>query len=194
MPSAMKLPREMPPSQFAVRVGPQELGHIVGLRRNLEHAGALAEWAERYLKLGWPLVALEAATGGRLQVDFSRPRQIWRKALMDASLQGRKVSLAVRLGAFSRLFVLRVETCRGRLRLDRLGDWRSPWVAAAGAREQHFYLKPLTWRLSGFQDPDIALLGETRPALVPPSRDVGSRHPWRWLQAPWETPPPLPPP
>lgn len=199
MSSAMKLPREMPPAQFAVKIGPQELGQIITLRKNLDHMGVLARFAEQYRKLGWLLTALDAATGVDLSLDFTRPRKTWAKALMDVSLEGREVNLAVALNANSRLFAVKLQPGKGSLLLDRLGPWRSTCVASAGSGwEQHFFLRPLHWRLSSLawpqaEDPEIVVLGEGRAALIPPALEPHSDDTWRWLKAPWETPPCPPP-
>ena len=194
MPSAMKLPREMSPSQFAVKIGPEELGHIVTLRRNLDHMGVLARFADQYVKLGWSLAALEAHTGTDLGLDFTLPRQASSKGLMDESLKGREVNLAVRTDASSRLFAVKVDAARGPQVLDRFGEWHSRWVAIAGTSwEQHFYLLPSTWRLSTFSGSYIEVLGEGGLALAPPSLEPGSEDTWRWLRAPWEGSPSPPP-
>jgi hypothetical protein len=194
MPSAMKLPREMSPSQFAVKIGPEELGHIVTLRKNLDHMGVLARFADQYIKLGWPLAALEAHTGANLGLDFTLPRQAWSKGLMDGSLKGHEVNLAVRTDASSRLFAVKVDAALGPQVLDRFGEWRSRWVALAGTTwEQHFYLLPSTWRLPTFSDSYIEVLGEGGLALAPPSLEPGSEDTWRWLRAPWEGSPSPPP-
>src|SRR3990172_5580573 len=164
MSSAMKLQRNLSPAQFAVKIGPQELGQIITLRKNLDHMGVLARFAEQYLKLGWFLAALDAANGADLGLDFTRPRKTWAKALMDASLAGHEVNLAALLNTRSRLFVVKLQPGKGNLLLDRFGPWRSTCVAGAGsAWEQHLFLRPLDWRLSSLtlpepENPEIEVL------------------------------------
>jgi hypothetical protein len=199
MSSAMKLQREMPPSQFAVRIGPQELGQIITLRKNLDHMGVLARFAEQYLKLGWSLAALDVATGADLGLDFTLPKKAWVKRLMDVSLAGHEVNLAVPAQASAWLFAVKVRPEKGGHRLDRFGPWRSTCVAAAGNTwEQHFFLWPPDWCLSSFglpepENPEIEVLGEGKAALAPPAIEPDSEETWRWLKPPWETPPCPPP-
>lgn len=196
MPSAMRLPREMSPLQFAVRIGPQELGHIITLRKNLDYMAVLARFAEHYARLGWSLAAREAHSGTDLDINFTLPRKAWSRRLMDECLKGREVNLAVRLGASSRLFVVKIESGAASRQPERFGPWRSTCVAVAGAaQEQHFFHMPDTWGVSCFSQAEgIEVLGEGALALVPASLEPGSRRAWRWLRAPWESPPCPPPP
>jgi hypothetical protein len=197
--SPMKLQPEMSSAQFAARIGPQELGHIITLRKNLDHMAVLARFAEQYRKLGWSLAALAAHTGADLGIDFTLPQKAWAKRLMDVSLKGLEVNLAVRTNSSSRLFAVKIEGDKGRTKLDRFGIWQSCCVAQAGSnREQHFFVLPTTWHLPSFSfpdqgNPDIEVLGEGGAALAPPALEPYSEETWRWLHAPWETPPCPPP-
>lgn len=191
----MKTSTEVLPAQFATKVSPQELGQIITLRKNLDLMGVLGRFAEQYLKLGWSLVALDAPTGNDLGLDFSLTKQAWSQGLMDESLEGNEVNLAVRAGSPSRLFVVKINTATNHHLLDSFGPWRSTCVAKNETFwEQHFYLLPSTWNIPHSYDSDIKILGEGELALVPPSAEPDSEDSWRWLQAPWESPPCPPPP
>jgi hypothetical protein len=191
----MKSPTEASSAQFATRVSPQELGHIITLRKNLDLMGVLGRFTEEYLKLGWSLVALDARKGNDLGIDFNLPKKAWSQGLMDESLKGNEVNLAVRAGYSSRLFVVKVDATTSLHLLDPFGPWRSTCVAQGETTwEQHFYLLPSTWNLPNSSDSDIKILGEGALALAPPSMEPDSEYTWRWLRAPWESPPCPPPP
>ncbi len=191
----MKTSAEVLPAKFATKVSPQELGQIITLRKNLDLMGVLGRFAEQYLKLGWSLAALEAPTGNDLGLDFSLPKEDWSRGLMDESLEGIEVNLAVRAGSPSRLFVVKIDTKTSLHLLDPCGPWRSNCVAQNETSwEQHFYLLPQTWPPPHSYDSDLKILGESALALVPPSVEPASEDAWRWLQAPWENPPCPPPP
>ncbi len=195
----MKLQPEMTSAQFAVKIGPQELGQIITLRKNLDHIAVLARFAEQYKKLGWPLAALEAPAGADLDIDFALPQKAWSKRLMDESLKGLEINLAVPLNSTSRLFAIKIKKDKGPARLDCFGAWRSNCIAQAGnLLEQHFFFLPTNWQLPSFflpdqENPDIEVLGEGGAALVPPALEPYSEDTWRWLQPPWEMPPCPPP-
>lgn len=190
----MKPPTESSSASFTTKVSPQELGHIITLRKNLDLMGVLGRFAEQYLKLGWSLAALDAQTGDDLGLDFTLPREAWFQGLMDTSLKGTEVNLAVRTGSASRLFAVRIDTAASLPSLDSCGAWRSPCTARNNAWEQHFYRLPPTWNLPASAAAGINILGEGALALVPPSLEPDSEDAWRWLQAPWESPPCPPPP
>lgn len=192
----MKAPtEESPAAAFATRVSPQELGQIITLRKNLDLMGVLGKFADEYLRLGWSLAALNAKTGDDLGINFTRPRSEWIKRLMDESLKGTEVNLAVRTGSPSRLMVVKVEPESGPHRLDGFGSWRSTCVARnTGGWEQHFYLLPSDQSLASSPGSGVEVLGETASALVPPSVEPDLEDTWRWLHAPWESPPGPPPP
>ncbi len=195
MPSGIEMFREMSTSQFAVKVGPQELGQIFTLRKNLDLMGVLARFAEGYRKLGWPLAAQEAHSGADLNIDFNSFQKPLTKRLMDETLQGREVNLAVRLGGSARVFALKIDAGEAPLQLDAFGSWRSTCIAALRTlKEQHFYLLPETWELPSSAPADhLQVLGIGALAFVPPSLEPDTEHNWRWLKAPWESPPCLPP-
>ncbi|MDI6852757.1 MAG: hypothetical protein QME75_04010 [Deltaproteobacteria bacterium] len=185
----------MSTSQFAVKIGPQELGQIFTLRKNLDLMRVLARFAEHYRRLGWPLAALEAQSGADLDIDFTSFNKPLTKRLMDETLQGREVNLAVRLGASARVFALKIAADQAPLQLDKCGPWRSTCIAALKNRqEQHFYRLPEAWELPSSAPADhIQVLGEGALAFVPPSLEPDTGHNWRWLKAPWESPPCPPP-
>ncbi len=191
----MKAPPERPSGTFATKVSPQELGQIITLRKNLDLMGALGKFAEQYLLLGWSLAALDARTGKDLGLDFTGPQRNWIQSLMDESLKGREINLAVHTGSRSRLLVVKFDPEAGPRHLDPFGPWRSACVAQnTAAWEQHFYLLPSGWNLPNFQSSGIEVLGEGGVALTPPSLTPDLKDTWRWLQAPWKCPPCPPPP
>jgi hypothetical protein len=180
---------------FATKVTPQELGQIITLRKNLDLMEGLGKFAAQYLKLGWSLLALDARTGANLGVDFTLPPRDWSRCLMDESLKGAEVNLAVRTGSPSRLFVITVDSEAGGRQLDAFGPWRSPCIARnKTTREQHFYHLPSFWELSTASVSALKVLGEGAMALVPPSMEPDLEDTWHWWQAPWESPPCPPPP
>ena len=194
------LPDKGTPAQLRVKMGSQELDHIIQARKNLSDVTALAKYAILYKKLGWSPVALDAHTGTCLQVDFDQPHSTWLNLLMDLALKRTGVSLAIRLESDSRLFVLMVNPGFGKEFLDSLGDWRSPCMARAGdIWENHFLVLPETWGFSPGHDHDdedapLSVLGPGRVVAVPPSGDPASQEDWCWLQHPWEQPPGQPTP
>lgn len=191
----MKTPPGASSAQFATKISPQELGHIITLRKNLDLMGVLGKFAEQYLKLGWSLVALDARTGDDLGLDFTLPKKAWSQGLMDESLEGYEVNLAVRTGSTSRLFVVKVDTAASLHLLETFDPWRSTCVAQNETSwEQHFYLLPSSWNLPSSYDSGIKIMGEGALALVPPSVEPESEGSWRWLRALGENPPCPPPP
>jgi hypothetical protein len=114
---------------------------------------------------------------------------------MDETLQGREVNLAVRLGGAAGVFALKIDTREASPGLDRFGPWQSTCIASLSTlKEQHFYLLPEAWDLPASAPADhIQVLGTGALAFVPPSLEPDTRHNWRWLKAPWESPPCLPP-
>jgi hypothetical protein len=196
----MDLPDQEIPFQPSVKMGSQELNHIIQARKGLSDVTALAKYAVIYKKLGWSPVALDAHTGNCLQVNFDHPHPAWLNLLMDLSLKKTRVSLAIRLEPESRLFVLMVNPAFGKEFLDSLGDWRSPCVARAGDTwENHFLVLPQPWCFSpgqdhGDNDAPLSVLGPGRVVPVPPSGDPSSQDAWGWLQHPWEHPPDHPAP
>jgi hypothetical protein len=183
--------------EFGVRIGQDELGRILDLKGNLDHNGLCLEFVDRYLALGWDLVAMEGRQGADLGLDFSQPREVWSRKLDDLSLGDVQVNLGVRTGKPSRLLVLEVNKGEGALSLDQLGEWRSSCVAEVGnSREQHYYALP-PQRLappSFFLAPQVLIYGDQGLVLTPPSIEPQGREPWRWRAPPWEDPPQYPKP
>ena len=183
------------PFQPRVKMGSQELDHIIQARKNLSDVTALAQYAILYKNLGWSPVALDAHTGSSLQVDFDQPQPTWLNLLMNLALKKTNVSLAIRLEPDSRLFVLMVNPAFGQEFLDSLGDWRSPCIARAGDTwENHFLVLPQTWCFSPGHDNDdddapLSVVGPGRVVAVPPSGNPSSQEAWIWLQHPGEQPP-----
>ncbi len=179
---------------FTVRIGEDEIGHILDRKENLDHHGQLWEYMSRYQALGWDL-ALITSQGADLGLDLHQPQEVWWKQLTDLGLEGVQVNLAVRTGRNSRLLVLEVNKGGGTLSLDLLGDWRSQCVAELGnCREQHYYYLPPDTQTppSHFLAREVLIYGEGGLVLTPPSIEPEGRDPWRWLASPWENPPQAP--
>ncbi|MCL4502497.1 MAG: bifunctional DNA primase/polymerase [Deltaproteobacteria bacterium] len=181
---------------FTVRIGQDEIGHILDRKENLDHHGQLWEYISRYQALGWDLTLI-TAQGADLGLDLHQPQEVWWKQLTDLGLEGVQVNLAVRTGRNSRLLVLEVNKGGGTLSLDLLGDWRAQCVAELGnCREQHYYYLPPDSQNppSHFLARDVLIYGEGGLVLTPPSIEPEDRDPWRWLTSPWENPPQAPKP
>ena len=181
--------------QPRLKMGPEELDHIIQARKNLDDVTELAQYADLYKNIGWSPVALDALTGTDLKVDFGQPQATWLNSLLDLALKKGGVSLAIRLEPDARLVVLKVTPSFGKEFLDGLGDWRSPCMARAGdSWENHFLVLPQTWCLSPEYlddniDAPLSVIGPGRVLPVPPATDPASRETWRWLHPPWRQPP-----
>ena len=181
---------------FNVRIGQDEIGHILDRKENLDHHGQLWEYMSRYQALGWD-IALITSQGADLGLDLQQPQEVWWKQLTDLGLEGVQVNLAVRTGCNSRLLVLEVNKGGGTLSLDLLGDWRAQCVAELGnCREQHYYYLPPDTPAppSHFLAREVMIYSEGALVLAPPSIEPEGREPWRWLTSPWENPPQAPKP
>ncbi len=181
---------------FNVRIGQDEIGHILDRKENLDHHGQLWEYISRYQALGWDM-ALMTSQGADLDLDLQQPQEAWWKQLTDLGLGGVQVNLAVRTGRNSRLLVLEVNKGGGTLSLDLLGDWRAQCVAELGnCREQHYYYIPPHTQMppSHFLAREVLIYSEGGLVLAPPSIEPEGRDPWRWLTSPWENPPQAPKP
>ncbi len=180
------------------RVGEDELSRILNLREIQERRGQIAAFARRYLELGWNLVVLDTERGKELPVDFRQPPEQWSRQLSDLEARDLPLGLGVRTGSQSQLLVVEITAGQGDLFLDRLGDWRSDWVAQGGDNlERHFYVLPAGARLPGtslFQDALITVHGEGGWVILPPFSEFSGKTPWRWLTPPWSSPPIYPPP
>lgn len=196
----MGLPDKVTPLQPRIKMGSQEMDHIIHSCKSLKDVTALAQYAILYKNFGWSPVALDAHTGTCLKVDFDQPHPTWLNSLMDLALKKISVSLAIRLEPDSRLFVLRVNPAFGKEFLDSLGEWRSPCIARAGDMwENHFLVLPQTRCFSPGHDNDdedapLSVLGPGSVVAVPPSVDPSSQEDWCWLQPHWGQPPGLPTP
>jgi len=182
---------------FTIRVGQDEIGHILDRKENLDHHGQMWDYMSRYQALGWNLAIITAHGGADLELDLGQPRAVWWKQLADLGLNGVQLNLAIRTGQPSRLLVLEVNKGGGKLSLDLLGDWRAQCVAELGdCREQHYYALPPESQAppSFFQARDVLIYGEEGLILAPPSIEPEDREPWNWLTPPWENPPQAPKP
>ncbi len=187
----------MATKDFTVRVGQDEIGHILDRKENLDHHGQMWDYMSRYQALGWKLAIITAHGGADLGLDLGQPREVWWKQLADLGLNGVQLNLAIRTGRSSRLLVLEVNKGGGNLSLDLLGEWRSRCVAALGnCREQHYYALPPDSQApqSFFLARDVLIYGEEGLILAPPSIEPEDREPWNWLTPPWENPPQTPKP
>ena len=183
----------MEPKDRSVKIHPGELESLLRLKSILNHKAAVSSYAEKYLKLGWVLQALEAQDGTDLGVNFAETPETWVNRLWEPALSGSTINLAVRTGRASRLIVLEVDKDGGQAILDQYGPWRARCIAALGAgRERHFYAwgpEPLRDPASFRDTPEIRCFGEGQVALLPPSFDPGLGKTWQWVYPPWETPP-----
>jgi hypothetical protein len=173
-----------------------ELNRIIHLKKNLDYSDALIQYAGKYRKIGWDLVAVNFRGEPVFDLDFHEAETVWGPRLADWGLEGQQVNLGVRTGAPSRLLVLEVHREESRAPFNQRGDWCSGCVAEVGMeREQHYYTLPKGWQppasffLESFQ---IMVFGEGGLILVPPSLDPRLQTNLRWLRPPWESPPTRP--
>jgi len=176
----------------------EEVERILHLKRNLEYSETLIQYAGKYRKMGWELVAVNLRGEPTYDLDFREAEEVWASRLTDWSLEGQQVNLGIRTGAPSRLLVLEVHREESRPPFDRRGEWCSGCLAEAGPdREQHYYTLPKGWQppssffLESFQ---IMIFGEGGLVLAPPSVEPQTQTNLRWLRPPWESPPPRPSP
>lgn len=189
---------EVPARKVAARVREEEVCRIINLKRNLDYSDILIKYAEKYLKLGWDLVAVNSLGGADLELDFRESEEFWSRKLTSLGLEGVQVNLGVRTGKPSRLFVLEVHRSESLAPFNQRGEWGSGCVAEVGTdREQHYYVVPRGWPpppsyfLESFQ---VMVLGEKGMVLAPPSLEPRARATLRWLRPPWENPPTRPSP
>ena len=166
---------------------------VTDLSEDPEYHGSFMASVIRCRNLGWRLAAVDAREMVDLAVNFEEPVEDWlRQCRQTGSLQGR-VNLGVHTGSASGLVVLEVGNGEGKSALDHCGSWRSHCQARMNGREQHFYalpsgvFAPLTRFLMAAQ---VMLYGEGGMAPLPPSVDVQTQEFWRWVNPPWEYPPP----
>ncbi len=184
------------PDNYAVRVGEDEIGRILGLKQNHDLSEELLRTANRYHQLGWKLAVVRGWPFSDLGVDFSQPQDSWSKTLRELALREGQLGLAMHTGEVSRHFVLEVSSEDGFAALAHLGDWRGACVAHAGSsRELHYFqmppqrIPPATKELPGLA---VTVHGEGGLAPLPPTPDSRSQEAWRWLVAPWEHSPGYP--
>lgn len=181
---------------FNVRIGQDEISHILDRKENLDHHGQLWEYLSRYQALGWDLT-LVTPQGADLDLDLKQPQKACWQQLADLGLEGVQVNLAVRTGCNSRLLVLEVLKGAVTLSLDLLGDWRANCIAELNhCWEQHYYYLPPDIQAppSHFLAQDVLIYGEGGLVLTPPSIEPEGRDLWRWLTSPWDNPPQAPKP
>lgn len=176
----------------------EELDRILHLKRNLDYSDTLIQYAGKYRKMGWELVAVNLRGEPAYDLDFREAEEVWAPRLADWSLEGHQVNLGIRTGAPSRLLVVEVHREESRPPFDRRGEWGSGCVAEVGVeREQHYYTLPKGWQPpSSFflEDFQIMIFGEGGLVLAPPSMDPQLQTNLRWLRPPWESPPTRPSP
>jgi len=185
------------PKDFPVRLGQEEIGRIFNLKENLDLKDLLATYAPHYQKMGWVMVGIESPGNTPSELDLSQPAELWTRQLSEMGADEGQIAVGIRTGKASNLLVLEVNKGEGALSLDQWGDWRSDCVAEmGGCREQHYYALPPEAQAppSFFLAPQVLIYGEEGLLVVPPSLEPQAREPWRWLQPPWETPPPPPKP
>jgi len=128
----------MPPPNFAVKLGQDEIGRILSLKEELDYWEVLEDAAREYCRLRWSLLAVDGQ-GKDLGIDFHQPFEIWSEALGDLSWQGGPANLAVRTGRASQLLVLEIAPEDFALGEDGHG-WKAEAIALRpGGRERHFF-------------------------------------------------------
>jgi hypothetical protein len=176
----------------------EEVCQIYNLKKNLDYSDILIKYANKYLKLGWDLVAVSALGDMPLDLDFREPEERWSSKLTSMGLEGTQVNLGVRTGSPSRLLVLEVHRYESLAPFNQRGEWGSSCVAEVGTdREQHYFVIPRGWQpppsyfLESFQ---VMIFGEEGMVLAPPSLEPKAQATMRWLRPPWENPPHRPSP
>ncbi len=176
----------------------EEVCQIYNLKKNLDYSDILIKYANKYLKLGWDLVAVNALGEMPLDLDFREPEERWSAKLTSMGLEGTQVNLGVRTGSPSRLLVLEVHRYESLAPFNQRGEWGSACVAEVGTdREQHYFVVPRGWPpppsyfLESFQ---VMIFGEEGMVLAPPSLEPRAQANLRWLRPPWESPPNRPSP
>ena len=174
----------------------EEVCQIYNLKKNLDYSDILIKYANKYLKLGWDLVAVNAQAETTLDLNFQAPEEIWSPKLTNMGLEGIQVNLGIRTGSPSRLLVLEVHREESLAPFNQRGEWGSGCVAEVGTdREQHYYVVPRGWLpppsyfLESFQ---VMIFGEEGMVLAPPSLEPKAQATLRWLRPPWENPPTRP--
>jgi len=174
----------------------EEVCQILNLKKNLDYSHVLIKYANKYLKLGWNLVAVNAQGQTAQDLDFRQPEEVWSPKLTAMGMEGLQINLGVRTGRSSRLLVLEVHRDASLAPFNQRGDWGSGCVAEVGNdREQHYYMLPRGWQppssyfLESFQ---IMVFGEEGLVLAPPSLEPKAQATLRWLRPPWENPRPDP--
>ena len=188
----------VPARHIKAGVREEEVCQIYSLKKNLDYSDILIKYANKYLKMGWDLVAVNALGEPAIDLDFRQPEEIWSPRLTSMGLEGLQINLGVRTGRPSRLMVLEVHRDQSLAPFNQRGDWGSGCVAEVGnEREQHYYVVPRGWQpppsyfLESFQ---IMIFGEEGVVLAPPSLEPRAQATMRWLRPPWENPPTRPSP
>jgi hypothetical protein len=189
---------QVPARNIKAGVREEEVCQIYNLKKNLDYSDILIKYANKYLKLGWDLVAVNAQGETALDLDFRQPEEFWSPKLTTLGLEGVQINLGVRTGKPSHLLVLEVHRDESLAPFNQRGDWGSGCVAEVGTeREQHYYRLPRGWQpppsyfLESFQ---IMVFGEEGLVLAPPSLEPQAQASLRWLRPPWENPPNRPSP
>ncbi len=176
----------------------EEVCQIINLKKALDQVEVLIQYAARYRRLGWHLVAVNFKGETALELDFSQPQRVWADKLTSLGLEGIRVNLGVRTGARSRLLVLEVHREESLPPFNHRGEWCSGCVAEAGLeREQHYYTLPKGWQPPAsffLESHNVMVFGEGGMVLVPPSLEPRAHANLRWLRPPWESPPTRPSP
>lgn len=189
---------QMPARHIKAGVREEEVCQIYSLKKNLDYSDILIKYANKYLKLGWDLVTVNAQGETTLDLNFQEAEELWSAKLTSMGLEGIQLNLGVRTGRPSRLLVLEVHREESLAPFNQRGDWGSGCVAEVGTgREQHYYIVPRGWQpppsyfLESFQ---VMVFGEEGMVLAPPSLEPKAQVSLRWLRPPWESPPTRPSP
>ncbi len=138
---------QVPARNIKAGVREEEVCQIYNLKKNLDYSDILIKYANKYLKLGWDLVAVNAQGETALDLDFREPEEFWSPKLTTLGLEGVQINLGVRTGKPSHLLVLEVHRDASLAPFNQRGDWGSGCVAEVGSdREQHYYKMPRGWQ------------------------------------------------
>ena len=174
----------------------EEVCKILNLKKNLDYSEVLINYAVKYLRMGWELLAVNFQGDHPLDLDFGQSQENWAGQVSGLGLEGIQVNLGVRTGVPSRLLVLEVHREQSLSPFNRRGDWCSGCVAEVGLeREQHYYALPKGWQppSSFFMESyQVMVFGEGGVVLAPPSLEPRVQSNLRWLRPPWESPPTRP--
>ena len=193
----MTNPSRIRSNDVHVRVRPEEIDSIMGLRTTFDYFEILGKYVSAYLELDWMVKLVIPHLDIALDVDFRQVRESWNQGLTDLAVKGIHTSLMVYTGPASNLMVLEVQGNSAEKALVLGRDWRARCIMQVGEeREQHFFAWPQVCSLpakTALEAVDMQVFGEGGKIALPPSQP-GVEESIRWLVPPWEDPPCAPTP